>query len=834
MYFLVPKLLHRYTSVYVWILRASSMFGVLVDVSASMKKAYALNELHHDDVSVERTHAVFTTIAKIVEREVTHHDRRESIFACAFGLSHSAEICNLIELFANLRGSNESQTNSRGREEMVARMVELAKQNGAPHAEEWIREYLTGNEAELLYWLLRIDESLLPILIRKLPTAGAARAIKFKCKTNDSAKNSTKKMANSIRSMFTGRTKPKDKAKTVSSPKTRQARDGTRLTKGMGKAVLNDSPDAKQAQGVAKPSKGVATTVSSPKTRQAQDGTRLTKGMGKTVLSDSPEAKQAQGVAKPSKGVATTLSSSETEQAPIDHLYVEISSPPPPSPSPPPPLSPSSSPPPSSSSSSSLPWLLSPRPLEALILPPSPPRVALQPPQAALPSPRVASPSPSPPPPRVASPSPPPPRVASPSPPPSPPRVASPSPPPSPPRVASPSPSPPPETSWDRVVKSSEAYTFVKRIISEMSSDILARPIEPRSVQYVSQLMVDLMESGLNAGKSSTKEQHDYIQELIDKISPFIYGDTPLCKAMKEALRIFKQVDPDTAKVLFILSDGDSSDGDPLPIARELRALGVRIITCYLTSDHIDNQKRLLDGPNPYRDWGKFDLYEMSSTMKNTHTPLSYLVDAGWNLPPSGESRLFVRANSLDIVNELCEIVVSHMTEGCDALVDVLGSAPLATYINQTNADFIPKHQQEQPTCYAHAIAATFHLAMHRIVGREGGIPSFEAIRDHIIEEYGKNTVYGRGVNTVHVLEAVCPEYRLHYKAVTETDARKAINERRPVVARFRLYPKQWDKFHQFFSNKRKKILERIDLETGEYKKINYYYFFNHFFVCCR
>ena len=70
---------------------------------ASMKKAYALNELHHDDVSVERTHAVFTTIAKIVEREVTHHDRRESIFACAFGLSHSATICNLIELFANLR-----------------------------------------------------------------------------------------------------------------------------------------------------------------------------------------------------------------------------------------------------------------------------------------------------------------------------------------------------------------------------------------------------------------------------------------------------------------------------------------------------------------------------------------------------------------------------------------------------------------------------------------------------------------------------------------------------------------------------------------------------------
>ena len=56
------------------------MFGVLLDVSGSMRNAYALDddELHRDDVSVERTHAVFTTIAKIVEREVTHHDRHES------------------------------------------------------------------------------------------------------------------------------------------------------------------------------------------------------------------------------------------------------------------------------------------------------------------------------------------------------------------------------------------------------------------------------------------------------------------------------------------------------------------------------------------------------------------------------------------------------------------------------------------------------------------------------------------------------------------------------------------------------------------------------------
>ena len=317
-----------------------------------------------------------------------------------------------------------------------------------------------------------------------------------------------------------------------------------------------------------------------------------------------------------------------------------------------------------------------------------------------------------------------------------------------------------------------------------------------------------------NACPSATEPNklHDDIQKLVDEIAPYIYGETPMCMAMEEALRIFKQVDAGTTKVLFILSDGQSTDGDPLPIARELRALGVYIVTCYLTSRHIDSPKCMLDDATSK--WECNDdpiaLFEMSSIMKNTHTPLSYLVDAGWELPPSGESRLFVQANSMDVVNELCEIVVSQLTKGCDALVDALEKLPLATYINQTNAGFIPKHQQGK-TCYAHAIAATFHLAMQRIVGRDGGYPSFDTIRDRIIHEYGK-----KGAHTARVLEAVCPKYRLHFQKVDESGARKAINQRQPVVARFRLYPQQWEKFIAFFESTRKGILKRTDLETSE------------------
>ena len=286
-----------------------------------------------------------------------------------------------------------------------------------------------------------------------------------------------------------------------------------------------------------------------------------------------------------------------------------------------------------------------------------------------------------------------------------------------------------------------------------------------------------------------------------------------MCEAMQNAFSIFKQAAQDVSKVLFILSDGKLTDGNPLPIAEQLRALGVQIVTCYLTADYIEKPKRLLDVKDPEWGEGQSVLFEMNSTMPNTHTPVSYLVDHGWELPPSGESRLFLQANSLQVVNKLCEIVVSHMADSCDALVDLLEKVPLATYINQTNADFVPK-EQDGGTCYANAIAAVFHLAMHRIVGREGGIPDFYKIRHDIIKEYGEN-----GANTEEVLEKLCnsPEYRLRFHEVDETGARKAINKRQPVVARFRLYDEEWKKFKQFFRQNEKGILTKRDVYASEF-----------------
>jgi len=206
----------------------------------------------------------------------------------------------------------------------------------------------------------------------------------------------------------------------------------------------------------------------------------------------------------------------------------------------------------------------------------------------------------------------------------------------------------------------SDAYIFVHGIV-ESDLQQLEQPI-PRPIRNVSEMLDGLLESEVEDAPSSTL--HDQIEKVILPIRPYIFGDTPMCKALKDAEAVFSKTNANL-KVLFILSNGSSSDGNPRPIAQKLRELGVIIVTCFLTSDRVDNPRCLFDEAGP--DWGdgRLVLFEMSSTIENKDAPISDLIagNANWKFPKSGKSRLFIQANTLDVVNEFCEKVVSQMSE---------------------------------------------------------------------------------------------------------------------------------------------------------------------------
>ena len=401
-------------------------------------------------------------------------------------------------------------------------------------------------------------------------------------------------------------------------------------------------------------------------------------------------------------------------------------------------------------------------------------------------------------------------------------------------------------------VRRTEAYRYAQELVIN-KDEIIERKLRsiehssPESVLCVSKLLDDLNLGDNSSGASSSL--HSRIKELLDPIRPYIFGLTPMHRAIHSAFDVF-HLSRAKYKVFLILSDGVSTDGNPLDLVGALQDSNVIRVSCYLTDEHIPNQRCLMDkAPS---DWpesdGRRTLFNMSSTVRNIDPPVSFLLDLdnGWTLPLSGESRLFVQANSLDVVDELCKVVVAQLTNPCDGLVDLIGKVPLGQYINQENASFKPE-MQDGKTCFANAIGTVFHLAMKRIVGRDDSLDPerivgrddcldperivgrddcldseqivgrddcldserFTKIKKRLIDEYDK---VKNKPSTREILAKFCPEYRFHFKKVDEIHARQALNHRRPLVAIFLLRKNQWAKFHEFYKKTPKEILQRADV----------------------
>lgn len=143
------------------------MFGVLVDVSGSMKKTYYAIDESSQRVNVERTHAIITSVMNIVNKEVVRHNRKDQIFVSAFGTQGPhcfPATCDLLELLTYFPDDYSSSDKEK--------LIRLARRKQAPHAEGWIRKYLDELEARFLHKVLESNSLLLDQLINLIPWQG--------------------------------------------------------------------------------------------------------------------------------------------------------------------------------------------------------------------------------------------------------------------------------------------------------------------------------------------------------------------------------------------------------------------------------------------------------------------------------------------------------------------------------------------------------------------------------------------------------------------------------------------------------------------------------------
>lgn len=343
------------------------------------------------------------------------------------------------------------------------------------------------------------------------------------------------------------------------------------------------------------------------------------------------------------------------------------------------------------------------------------------------------------------------------------------------------------------VVDNSGAMKFARRILEAYLQNF--KVLEQRPVSGV----IALLERLEDDPSSTTNDKVDR-RTLLEQIKPHIYGRTFMQDALRKSLKVFCDRPDITQRALLLVSDGLSTDGDPWPMAEELKQENVTIATIFLTDNKTRSDRRLYDKPDGHSfDGGQLKLFRMASKVSVLKHPVSVLAAIGWSVPSSGDCALYATVCSSRVLEEFCSMLLSARFGSGDALLDIIGKTQLDAYIDDEHVRSCnnPSDQGHTRTCYAHATAAILHMALIRIYEREGGCPSIAEIRSKILNHFPPKP---DGESVWEVLKKTMDWYRpLRCRMVDEDGARQAVLHRRPVLATFGMADSGWTAFATHF-----------------------------------
>jgi hypothetical protein len=225
---------------------------------------------------------------------------------------------------------------------------------------------------------------------------------------------------------------------------------------------------------------------------------------------------------------------------------------------------------------------------------------------------------------------------------------------------------------------------------------------------------------------------------LLDSLRHYMYGNTPMRHSFQKSIEVFRRYSASRQRVLVLVSDGHSTDGSPLPLACELKENSVTVATVFLTNSTAAAWKCLYDKPMGDWDEEQRTLFDMATRVHGTAHPIPVLASMGWKIPSSGECGLYTTVCSADTLEEFCSLLLSARFGSADVLLDVLEKLDLDSYVNDKHVRVCknPSDQGNEGVCYAHAVAAVAHMALLRIVDRDGGCPSIQTIRERILDRF--------------------------------------------------------------------------------------------------
>ena len=172
---------------------------------------------------------------------------------------------------------------------------------------------------------------------------------------------------------------------------------------------------------------------------------------------------------------------------------------------------------------------------------------------------------------------------------------------------------------WDKEIK--EHYDFV---FNKVKEKIIEEKIDKKEIkEIIGDSIYNLRKKFTSFLDSSTKNKY------LNKIKPIIYGNTLINKVFNALFNFINNNNLSYKnKVIFLLSDGKITDGNPKDnVIEQLKKTNSYLISCCLSSEKQNCPKKLYgeNEKNNNLTKGEKILFEMSSIISSTNPFFDYL-----------------------------------------------------------------------------------------------------------------------------------------------------------------------------------------------------------------
>jgi hypothetical protein len=168
-----------------------------------------------------------------------------------------------------------------------------------------------------------------------------------------------------------------------------------------------------------------------------------------------------------------------------------------------------------------------------------------------------------------------------------------------------------------------------------------------------------------------------------------MFGNTPMIEAFTIVKKRFaserSRKSLTEPPILFVLSDGDPTDGPPDSVARlaeELKSSGIFIVSCYVTDHDVTKPRVLYGAPQPGWPPGASLMFECASIVPVSSPFYDYMHENRWEVETNG--RLFAQINQSELLSEFIQVVLSPIK---GRIASSVSSATTRVFVSYSHHD---------------------------------------------------------------------------------------------------------------------------------------------------